>query len=74
MPLEILVYGFWGALFGLIFPQAKWKWGLWLNVNFFMIIIFAVPRAHSDDDFDFDDNSDSLPDFLLRCNYFSSKD
>ncbi|HRH45597.1 MAG TPA: serine/threonine-protein kinase, partial [Pyrinomonadaceae bacterium] len=43
LPIEVFIYGIIGLLFGLIFPQGKWKWGILLNVGFFVIAFFAAP-------------------------------
>lgn len=39
LPIEILVYGVLGFLFGYIFPSGKWKWGILLNIGFLCVIM-----------------------------------
>jgi serine/threonine protein kinase len=32
IPIHIVIYGFLGALLGYLFPQERWRWGLWLGI------------------------------------------
>ncbi|MBX7170857.1 MAG: protein kinase [Pyrinomonadaceae bacterium] len=43
LPMEILVYGILGAIFGLIFPQGKWKWGVLLNIGSICVLTLGAP-------------------------------
>lgn len=43
MPLSLIVFGIIGIVFGYVFPQGKWKWGVLLNL---LVLVYAISKAN----------------------------
>ena len=43
LPIEVVIYGIIGFLFGYIFPASKWKWGILLNISFMSFMMVGAP-------------------------------